>query len=378
MKKKLLMMLMCGCLAFTGCGNDKPQEEQQPEGTPTPEAENNKGGGLINNNSSVNNREGGAYWDPQGTVVLGNYFGVEVDKIDYEVTEEDIQKEIDYFLYYQGELVEITDRTVVEADDFVNISFSLTVDGEEVDSDDGYDLEIGTNDLEFENDLIGLNVGDTKEFTKTIEDEYNYKDYVGQEGVYSVTINQIMEEVIPELTDELVADKTDFATVEEYKQNLYDELYASKEESAKSEQIVNGFKKIIEDCSFSDLNEEDVQSYVDEMVDYYESFASTYGMDIDTLLQIFTGTGYDEFVESMKEAGDYIVKQNLVLMQVAAQEKMELTDQEYADGIAAYTVDYGFASPEEFLASASEEDIREALLMDKAYNKIVDSMVIKE
>lgn len=384
MKKKLVMMLLCGCLVLTGCGDGS--EKENADATPTAEAEDNAGGGLLNNASGNNNSgdstssdtSNGAYWKPQGYVTLGKYLGVEVEKVDFEVTEEDIQEEIDYFLYYQSELVEITERNIAMGDDVVNIDYTLTVGGEEVGGDEGYDLELDGDDLEFADRLIGMHVGDTKEITMTIRDDYLYGDYVGQEGVYSVTINKIQEEVIPELTDELVAANTDYSTIEEYKQGIYEELYASKKDSAESEQIVNGFKKIMEESVFTGLSDADAQSYIDEMVSYYESYASMYGMDTETFIQLFTGSTYNEFLDLAKEQADYVVKQNLILAAVIAKENLELTDQEYTDGLSAYAADYGYDSPEEFEEYAGEAEVRDALLLDKAYDMIIDAMVINE
>lgn len=379
MKKKLFVLMMAGCLAVTGCGNKDEASKGDTTPTPTEEAASptTQAGGLINNSGNSTVSEG-AYWAPQGTIVLGDYKGIEVPKVTFEVTDEEIQAEIDYFLYYQSELQEVTDRTDVQEGDIINIDYSLTVDGEEIDSNTGYDLELGTDDMEIEAEMIGAEVGDQKVITRNIEDDYNYADYVGQEGIYTVVINSIQQEYTPELTDELVAANTDYSTVEEYRQGLYDELYASEEEAAANEQISNCFRVIIDQSEFTGLAEADAQSYVDEMISYYENYASMYGLDTETFISVFTGSTYDEFLASAKEQGDYVVKQNLILKKIIEKENLELTDEEYADGLADYATEYGYETTEEFEEYAGKDEVSEALLLDKAYNLVVDSMIVAE
>ena len=409
MKKKLMVMMLCGCMALTACSGESGDETP----TPTEEAKESNAGGLLGggntgtedsddkddsqtDNKDENNKDDndtdegnnggaaaddtteGAYWEPEGTVVLGEYMGIVVDKIAVEVTEEEVQEEIDYFLYYQAETKEITDRTTIEDGDIVNLDYTLVIDGEEIESYEDCETEIGIEEfMEIEKLLIGCETGTTQEFTAEIVDDVNYPDYLGKEGVWTVTINAIQERVIPELTNELVAETTDYTTVEEYKQSVYDERYDSKTESAESEQIVNGFTKIIENCEFSGLNEADVQSYVDELVNYYESYASMYGLDMESFVMLFTGSTYEDFVKMAEEQGDYVVKQNLILAAVLEKEKVELTDQEYTDGLTAYAAEYGYETPEEFEQSAGKEEVEDALLLDKVYNMIVDAMVIE-
>lgn len=399
MKKKFLAMMICGCMALTACGGEK--EGEAADATPTVEAEDGKGssqgggllsGGIDSTNPADNGTAGsatgengteadtteGAYWAPQGTVVLGDYLGIEVDKVEVEVTDAEVQEEIDYFLYYQAELKVIEDRTTIEEGDIVNLDYTLTVGEKDIDAYDGYEMEVGAGDLpELDAKLIGCEVGKTESIVTTIEDEYVYPDYVGQTGTWTVTINAIQERVIPELTDELILWNTEYSSVEEYKEGVYNELYASKAEEAENEQIIAGFEVIIANSEFSGLSDADVQSYVDETLTYYKSYASMYGIDLESFISIFAGTTYEEFVVMLEEEGEYVVKQNLILEAVLEAEGLELTEQEYTDGLTSYAAEYGYETPEELLESAGEEEIRDALLLDKAYNFIADAMVVK-
>ena len=412
MKKKMFAVLLCGCLMFTACGSEKE--------TDTTNSGNREAGSLLNNafgvngsntdhdsedkkdpsenseasqgnsdtsqeNSGASENTGdstdvtaGAYWAPQGTVVLGQYLGIEVDKVVVEVTEEEVQEEIEYFLEYQSELQEVTNRATIESGDTVNLDYALAIDGTEIETYDAYDVEIGSGEFpEIEEKLIGLSSGTTQEITALIVDEYNYPDYVGKEGVWTITINAIQQRVTPELSDELVAENTDYATVEEYKQGLYDELYASKEAAAADEQIVAVFEQIIANSTFSGLSDADIQSYADEMVSYYEEYAAMYGLDMESFITLFYGSTYEDFLQMAKEQGEYVVKQNLILEAVLEAEGVELTEQEYTEGLTQYAANYGYESPEEFEAAAGTEEVENVLLMDKVYDLIVDSIVVK-
>lgn len=397
MKKKLWMMLMCGCLVLSGCGGEEKNNEE-----PTPTVggsgglldnkedgqgdnkgqEGSEGGGLLNSAGEAN--AAGAYWDPRGSVELGQYLGIEVEKIAVEVTEEEVQEEIDYFLYMKSDLVEVEGQEFVLGGDWVNIDYTLTVGGEEIDSYEGYNVEVGSDSFDFETYLIGMRVGESKEVTLIIADGYyDYssqggENYVGKQGVYNFTVNMIQEEVLPELTDELVAENTDYATVEEYRQGVYDELYASKEQANNNQQVMNAFQKIMDASVFSGINDKDIQSYVDETVSNCENYASMYGLSVEDFLSFYAGNiSYDEFVQKAKEEGEYTVKQNLILKTVIEKESLALTDAEYTEGLSSYAANYDYDSPEEFEADYGKAEIENALLLDKAYNLIVDSIVVK-
>ncbi len=396
MKKKLLAMLLCGCMAFTACGNAKEDETdaattkdensgalmdaifESENKTDDKGADKEEDTSKENSSGSADTAVEGAYWEPQGKVELGKYIGIEVEKVEIEVTDAEIQAEIEYFLEYQSELKEITDRDTVQEGDVLKMDYKLVIDGEEVEANEGYDVEIGSGEfVEIEEKLLGLTVGTTQEIVTTMEDAANYEAYLGMEGTWTITLQAIQERVTPELTDELVAENTDYETVADYQQGLYNELYASKEADAQNVQIASIFNVIIENSTFTGLSDADVQSYVDTLVSSYEEYATMYGLDMDTFVTVFLGVSYEEFLEMAEKDGEYAVRQNLILEAVQEAEKLELTEQEYTDGLAAYAADYGYDSPEEFEEAAGKNEIQESLLRDKVLEFIIDSAVLK-
>lgn len=389
MKKGLWMLLACGCLAFVSC--DK-ETDVNVDNTPTPTEsvtdgtntdDKNSTNGDDKNSTSTDSTQTdipeGAYWAPRGQVALGNYKGVEVPKVKVEVTEEEVQNEIDYLLYYASELAIVEDRNIIEDGDIVNISYSLTVNGEEIDSNEEYDLEIGSGEIiEIEELLIGRQSETSHELETELIDDINYSDYLGQKGVWNITINTIQQRVTPELTDSFVSDNTEYTTVEEYRQSVYDEIVQAKSSEAEQEQIRLCFDRIMDGCAFAGVDDRDIQSYIDEVEKYYANYASMYGMELEDFVAIFTGTSYEEFQENLKKEANFIVRQNLIIATIIAQENMVLTDEEFQEGAEAFAAQYGYDTVEEFLEEAGEEDVRMALLSDRAYRLVVDSMVIVE
>lgn len=384
MKKKLWTVLLCGCLAVTACGG---KTEDANKGSENGEEGSSQSGQLLNGgqtsdgdsasgDTSGSNAAEGQYWNPKGSVTLGEYVGIEVEKIDVSVSDDEVQSEIDYFLYNNSELKEVTDRTDVQEGDYINMDYELIVDGESVDQGEDYDLELGNGYFEFEEQLIGAHTGDELNLEMTIADDY-YEDYLGMTGTYKIKINSIQEMIKPELNDETIAKLTSCTTVEEYRQSVYDGLLAQAQESAENQQRIAVIDKIIENSTFLDLNPADAQAYVDETISYYSYYASMYGMEMDDFLQLFFNCTNEEFEKLVKEEADTVVKQYLILDAVAEAEKIEVTDQEYQDALTAYTSEYGYDTPEEAEEGLGKDAVMQAARRDKVYEFLMNSVIIK-
>lgn len=392
MKKKWLAMLLCGCLAFTGCGSDGEDGEVSNNG-----GEQRESGGLFSGNrgndtptpttaadpdDGTKDGDGGdavsegAYWAPQGSVELGQYLGITVDKVEAVVADEDVQYELDSLLEQHAETVEITDRNVVEDGDYVGVDFTLMVGGEEVDAAQDEYLTAGGGNYDFDMQLAGLYLNESKTFECEIQD-IMYNDYIGQTGTYIVQIKSINKQVLPEMTDAFIAENTDFSTVAEYRQDIYDTLLKEAEEDAQDDQVNALFQKIMDNSKFTGISDADIQSYVDEVVAYYEQYASMFGMDLNSIISVFMGATYDEFIALAKEDGEYTVKQNLILEAVVKDAGITLTDEEYTAALAEYAAANDFESPQAVEDYYYKEDLVQHFRLDKAYDMIVDAMIVQ-
>lgn len=393
MKKRWLAVLLCTCLVFAGCGSESEEGEEvlnndqkgqsgsllagNKNPTPTSAPDDSQGSSGLGDLDvpNVDGQETGAYWRPQGSVVLGQYLNVSVDKVKAEVSDENVQSEIDYLLDQNSEPRPIEDRNIVEKGDYVCVDYTLWVEGKQVDEVTEEYLTVGDNYYDFEESLPGAYIGESKTTECEIED-YAHSEYVGQTGTYIVQIKSINERIVPELTDAFIAEKTDFQTVEAYRKDIYDTLLKEAEENARSEERTAAFEKIIEDSTFTGISDADIQSYVDETIAYYEQYAAMWGTDIEFIVSLFYGVSYDEFLKIIREDGEYAVKQYLILDAVIEDAGIKLTDEDYAEALAQYAAENDFASAEEVENTYYKEDLVEQFLRDKAYNMIVDSMII--
>ncbi len=393
MKKKWLAVLLCGCLAFAGCGSDAEEEASNdtggqresgglmsgnrnnntgdPTGTPTAAPDDGAGDGGQGDTALE-----GQYWHPQGSVVLGDYIGITVDKVEAAVTDEDVQAELDYLVNQHVTPREITDRNIVEKGDYVCVDYTLMVGGEEEDVVTEEYLTVGDGYYDFEDQLVGLYLNESK----TIECEINdfvYSEHEGETGTYIVQIKSINERVVPELTDAFIAENTEYGTLEEYRKDIYDSLLSEAEQDAKSEQTFAAFEKIMAGSTFSGLSDADVQSYVDGVVENYEQNASAWGMSFDQLLSLFMGVEKDEFLKLAWEDGEYAVKQYLILDAVIEDAGITLTDEEYKAALETFAAENDFDSAQAAEEYYYKEDLVEQFRRDKAYNMIVDSIVVQ-
>ncbi len=400
MKKKWLAVLLCTCLAFAGCGSSGEEEGEEvskndgkgqsgsllagnktPISTPVPADSGNGSEGDTGLGDitvpDVNNpaEDTGAYWRPQGSVVLGQYIGVSVSEEKAEVSDESVQSEIEYLLEQNVEPRAIEGRNIVEKGDYVCVDYTLWVDGEQVDEITEEYLTVGDGYYDFEESLPGTYIGESKTAECEVED-YMHSEYLGQTGTYIVQIKSINERIVPELTDAFIAEKTDFETVEAYRKDIYDTLLEEAKEQARSRERVSAFEKIMEDSTFTGISDADIQSYVDETVAYHEQYAAMWGTQPEQLVSLLYGETYEEFLAVAREDGEYAVKQYLILDAVIEDAGIKLTDEEYDKALAEYAAENDFSSVEEVEDTYYKEDLVEQFLRDKAYNMIVESMIV--
>lgn len=346
-KMKLFSIGLCLALAFTACGKS---DTTDTTGT---------------------------------TVTLGTYKGVEVSVDPVEVTDEEMQAEIDYLLSTHPSYTAITDRTDVQDGDIVDIDFVGSVDGKEFDggSAEGNKLTIGSGSFidDFEEQLIGHNVGETVDVNVTFPEEYkNNPDLAGKDALFVVTINAIVTKDEVELTDEFVKANTDFDTVDAYKDDLYNSLLENEQSSADTQKEINLMTTVIENSTFNNLAQTEIDDAITQMNAYYESMATSYGIDYATFKYYFFGMDEETFSTELAKAADLQVKQKYVLEAIAEAEKLSVTEEEYSSKLAEYAATYQYESPEEFETESGKENIEKTILLDKALQLVKDNAVYTE
>ena len=298
---------------------------------------------------------------------LGKYDGVEVAGISTEVTDEEIQAEIDNLLASFPDSVPIEDKTIVEDGDIVNIDFIGRLDGEAFEGgssgEGGYDLEIGSGSFidGFEEGLIGKEVGSTCELPLTFPDPYTPNpDLAGQEVVFEVTVNGIVEHVTPEWDDAFAQEYTGYETTAAYEEALRASLQQQKETNAASQKEYEVMQAIIDDSEF-ECSEEDLQALRESRAQQYETYASYYGVDLDTFLLGVLQITREEF----DQQADFELKSRLAMDAIAKAENITVSEEEYQEELQALADNSGAESAEAYEEEVGRDAIENSLLYDK-------------
>ena len=260
---------------------------------------------------------------------LGDYKGIEVKKIEYNVTEEDIDRQINEMREKNSRLITVEDRAV-QMGDTAQIDFEGFADGEPFEGGKGenYDLEIGSGQFipGFEEQLIGKNIGEELEVNVTFPEEYHAEDLAGKPVVFKVKIHQIKFKELPELDDEFVKDVSEFDTIKELKEDMSKKLTEQNEQKAKQETENAVIDKVVEDVTI-DIPEVMIERQIDSMTRDFEMRLSMQGMNLDKYFE-YTGMDQSKFREQFKEQAGKQVKTSLVLEKIAEVENVQVSDED--------------------------------------------------
>ncbi len=309
-------------------------------------------------------------------VKLCNYKGVEATRVKFDVTEDDVQGQIEENLYDYVTYDVVTNRGI-ETGDYANIDYAATLDGEEAEdySGEGEDILVGEGYIypEVEEALVGMKTGEDKTVEVSLTDEYAEEEDVGKKLSVKVTLNEISVENVPEYNEEFVKENTDFETMEEYEEAVKKDLQESKEEEYKYAAAEEIMAYLIDNSEFDGYPQE----LYDECKENYDSsneyYASMYGMELQDYLDMF---GLDE--ETQKQEIEENVQYEIVIGAIAQAEKIDCTEQEIADFIKEVYADYGYESEDAFSADYSDDEIGYELIYEKVMDLLYENAEYKE
>lgn len=313
-------------------------------------------------------------------VELGTYKGVEIDKLDTEVTDADIDAELDKVREQNARTITVEDRPVQDKDMTV-IDFEGFVDGETFEGGkaENYSLTIGSHSFidTFEEQLIGKNVGEEVEVNVTFPEEYHAKELAGKPAMFKVTINEIKVKELPELDDDFAQDVSDCETLEEYKDTLREEIRKRKADAAKNAKEDAVIEAIIEDAKM-DIPEPMIDTQVRQMAEDFSRRISQQGISIDQYFQ-FTGMNPESFLEQMKPQALKRIQSRLVLEAIVVAEGIKATDEEIekemSDMAKAYQMELD--KVKELMGDAEKEQLALDLAVQKAVTLVVENAVEK-
>lgn len=263
-------------------------------------------------------------------VRLGKYKGVEVDKIDVEVTDEEVNAEIERERENNARNIAVEDRPVKDGDMTI-IDFEGFVDGVAFEGGKGedYPLTIGSGAFipGFEAQLIGAEIGKEVEVNVTFPENYQAEELKGKAAIFKCTVKEIKEKELPELDDEFASEISEFDTLEEYREDVKRELTEKKEKNAKDEKEDAVIEAIINDSDM-EIPEAMVETQQRQLVDDFAQRMQMQGINMEQYFQL-TGSNYDMMLEQVKPQAEKRIRSRLVLEAVVAKEGIEASAEEY-------------------------------------------------
>lgn len=310
-------------------------------------------------------------------VELGQYKGVEVPKFDTTVTDEDVQEALEREQKKDGRTVEVTDRPV-EKDDTANIDYEGKIDGVPFDGgkDAGHDLKIGSGSFipGFEDQVIGMKTGETKDITVTFPEDYHAEELKGKEAVFTVTVNKISAAELPELDDEYAADKG-FDTLDAYKESLKKDLQERKDSQAKQSRRDNGLSQAAKNAKI-DMPEAMINSEADEMVNNFARQLQAQGMSIDQYMQ-YTGADLDGLRAQVRPQAMMNLRNRLTMEKIAEVENIGVSDEELDKEFEnmAKTYNMEVEKIKEIMGDEEKAQMKKDLQVQKAIDFVADNAI---
>ena len=267
--------------------------------------------------------------DVKPEVTLGQYKGVEVQKVKADVTDADIDAEISSVRNKNSRLVTVEDRAV-ENGDLVTIDFDGYVDGKRFDGGKGddYPLTIGSHTFidTFEEQLIGKNIGEECDVNVTFPAEYHVEDLKNKPAVFKVKVKEIQKRELPEVNDEFASEVSDFDTLEEYKNDLRVKLQDEKQKAADTEIENRVVDKVVENASM-EIADQMVDEEVNGMLNDYVRRLESQGISFKQYAEI-TGMTAEKIGEQMKPQALKRIQTRLVLEAVVKAENITASDED--------------------------------------------------
>ena len=311
-------------------------------------------------------------------VTLGQYKGLEAERKDESVSDEDVDNELKSIRKRNARMIDIDDRAA-EMGDTVDIDFDGYLDGERFDGGkaEGYSLELGSNSFVpgFEDQIVGMKIGDEKDIDITFPENYT-PELASKAVVFKIKLNGITTPELPELDDEFAKDVSEFDTLDEYKASLRENLEKRKKDEAENDfranilkQAVNNIQAEIPECMILEKVEQNIRDY-----------ASNFGMtdrsvSLDSLKEMM-GLSDEVIEQNIRPAAEFQVKTDLLLDKIKDEEKLEITEEAFNEYLNKVAEDVK-ATADQLKNYFGEAFIKAEQLKEMATNLIVDSAKVK-
>lgn len=311
-------------------------------------------------------------------VTLGQYKGIEVEKQEIIVLDDEVTAELDKVRDQNSRMLTIEDEETQDGD-MTTIDFEGFIDGVPFEGGKGtdYSLSLGSHSFidTFEEQLVGKKIGEEVEVNVTFPEDYQSKELAGKPAVFKVAIKEIKRKEFPELDDEFAQDVSEFDTLEEYKADIKNNLVEKKEKEAKERKEDAVIQKIIENAQM-EIPEAMVETQVRQMADDFVQRIQSQGLSVEQYFK-FTGTDANSFLENLRPQALRRIQTRLVLEEVVKAENIEVSDEELEKEVnnVASMYQMELEKLKEVIDETEEKRMREDIAVQKAIDVVADAAV---
>ncbi len=321
-----------------------------------------------------------AIFQTKPEVELGKYKGIEIEKIEYTVSDDDINHELGHMQEHNARLISVEDRAVENGDTTV-IDFEGFVDEKAFEGGkaEGHELEIGSNTFipGFEDQIVGMKIDEEKDINVKFPDEYFSKDLAGKDATFKVKLHEIKKKELPKLDDEFAKDVSEFDTVEELKKSIREKLEKEMEQKQKYETEDAVIKAVCENIKL-DIPSGMIENETEDMLKNVENRLSYQGLKLDQYLQMMGKTA-EEVKKEYEPQAIEAIKSRLMLEAVIKAEKIEATEEEVIEKVKEMAKNYGKKEDDkEFIENENvKQYIKSGLESEKALEFLVKNAKMK-
>ncbi|MBQ1490283.1 MAG: trigger factor [Eubacterium sp.] len=315
-------------------------------------------------------------------VTVGEYKGLEYDKVKVSVSNAEVKTEIDNRVK-AASTTETVKKGTVKDGDTISVNYVGKIDGKEFDggSAENSSITIGTTSMidGFTDGLIGAKVGDTVTLNLKFPDDYQAKDVAGKDVVFEVTINSKQITKTPKYDEDFIKNNTDYDSKDAFEKAVKKELLKNKKDEAESQVKNTLWNTVIEKSKVTKYPEKQLEYERQQLISRYKETASSYGVEWEEFLSSYMGMDKKEFRKQVKKYAKTVVKQKLVMYSIAKKEGLKVSKNEYKDYLADLLKNAGFTEEafqqqygESIEDYAEENDFKTNLLMDKVLDKVME------
>lgn len=313
-------------------------------------------------------------------VTLGDYKGLEVDKVSTRVTQKEIDAKVQEEAEKNARKITVEDRSVQDGDEVI-MDFEGSVDGVAFEGGKGenYPLTIGSGSFipGFEEQLIGAETEKEVEVNVTFPEDYHAEELKGKAAVFKCTVHEIKAKEIPEIDDEFASEVSEFDTLEEYKADIKAKIKEQKASEGKTKQEDQVVEQAVKNASY-EIPEAMIETQVSQMADEFAQRISSQGLSMEQYFQ-FTGMTQDKMLEEIRPQAVKRIETRLVLEAVVKAENIEITDEKLDEEITKMAEAYKMEADKlkEFMGEGEKKQMKEDMAIQEAITFLRENAVEK-